>query len=46
MIVRLDQKTKHAKWEMCECLKYALSESIVIVFHLDGTSRVWVQSLA
>ena len=33
MIVRLDRKTKDAKWEMYEFQKYVLHESIVIVFH-------------
>ena len=46
MIVRLDGKRKHAKWEMYEFQKYALHESIVIVLHVDGTSSVWVQSMA
>ena len=46
MIVRLDQKPKHAQREMYEFQKYALHESIVIVLHFDGTSSAWVQSLA
>ena len=46
MSVRLDQKTKPAKWEMYKFQKYALHESIVIVIHFDITSSVWVQSLA
>ena len=37
IIVRLDQKTKHANWEMYEYQKYALHESIVILFHFDST---------
>ena len=44
--VRLDQKTKHAKWEMYEFQKYALHESIVTVIHFDITSSVWIHSLA
>ena len=31
---------------MYEFQKYALHEPIVIVLHYDGTSVVWVQSLA
>ena len=31
---------------MYEFQKYTLHECIVIVFHLDGTSSVWAQSLA
>ena len=31
VIVGLDQKTKHARWEMNVFQKYALHESIVIV---------------
>ena len=38
MIVILEQKAKHAKWDM-------LNFNIVIVLHFDGTSSVWVQSL-
>ena len=36
MIVRLDQKTKHSKWEMYEFQTYALYEFIVIVLLFDG----------
>ena len=44
MIVRLYQKTKHAKCEMYEFKNYKIHESIVIVLHFDDTSSVWVQS--
>ena len=43
MIVRLSQKTKHAKCEMYEFKNYTTHESIVIVLHFDDTSSVWVQ---
>ena len=33
-------------WNLCELQKYALQESIMNVFQFDGTSSVWVQSLA
>ena len=47
MIIRLDQNSKHAKWEMLyEFQKYALHESIMIVLYFDDTSSVWVQFLA
>ena len=46
MIVRLDQISKHAKWEMHEFQKYAFHEYIVIVLHFDGSSSVSVQSQA
>ena len=48
MIVRLDQKTKHAKLneKKYEFQKYALHESIVIVLHFNGTSSVWAQIMA
>ena len=46
MTVRLDQNTKHDKWEMYEFQTYALHECIVIVHHFDDTSSVWVQTLA
>ena len=41
----IDQKIKHAKWDMYEFQKYAFHESIVIVLCFDGTSSVCVQSL-
>ena len=31
---------------MHEFQKYALHESIVIVIYFDGTTSVWIQSLA
>ena len=46
MIVRIDQNTNHSKREMYEFQKNASYESIVIVLNCDGTSSVWVQSLA
>ena len=46
MIVKLHQKTKHAKWEMYEFQKYALHESIVILLCFEATGSVWVQTLA
>ena len=46
MIDKLDQKTKYAKSKVFEIWKFDLQESIVIVPHFDGTSRLWVQSLA
>ena len=38
MIIRLDQKTTKAKWEMYEFQKNALHEYIVIVFYFDVPS--------
>ena len=46
MIVRLDQKTRHAKWGMHEFHAYAFHESVVTVLRFDVSSSIWVQSLA